>query len=82
MNQFDRNKIWTLVEGPLDHLVIGTKWVFRNKMNDKSEIVRNKVREVAKWYIQEEGIGDDETFASMAKLDSIRNVLLMLVSRI
>ncbi|XP_071933809.1 uncharacterized protein [Coffea arabica] len=35
LNQFERNKVWTLVAIPQDHPIIGTKWVFRNKMNDK-----------------------------------------------
>ena len=43
LNQFERNKVWTLVERPQDHPIIGTKWVFRNKMNDKGEIVRNRL---------------------------------------
>ena len=30
LNQFERNKIWTLVEKPLDSSIIGTKWIFRN----------------------------------------------------
>ena len=41
LNQFERNKVWTLVERPQNHPIIGTKWVFRNKMNNKGEVVRN-----------------------------------------
>ncbi|CAL9122196.1 unnamed protein product, partial [Musa textilis] len=33
-NQFERNKVWKLVPRPNDHLVIGTKWVFRNKQDE------------------------------------------------
>ena len=34
LNQFERNKIWTLVPRPKHHPIIGAEWVFRNKMNE------------------------------------------------
>ena len=48
LNQFERSKIWTLVERPQNHPIIGTKWIFRNKMNDKNVVVRNKARLITK----------------------------------
>ena len=75
LNQFERNKVWILVEIPQNHPIIGTKWVFRNKMNNKNEVVRNKARLVAKGYAQEEGIDFDETFAPITRLESIRMFL-------
>ena len=75
LNQFERNKILTLVVKPQDHPIIGTKWVFRNKMNDKGEIVRNKARLVVKGYTQEKGIDFDESFPPIVRLESIRMVL-------
>ena len=47
LNQFERSKVWNLVPRPNDHSIIGTKWIFRNKMDEHSNIVRNKARLVA-----------------------------------
>ncbi|KAK6159950.1 hypothetical protein DH2020_003331 [Rehmannia glutinosa] len=75
LNQFERNKAWELVQRPTHQNVIGTKWVFRNKMNEEGSVVRNKARLVAKGYCQEEGIYFDETFATVARLEAIRMFL-------
>ena len=50
LNQFERNNVWTLVARPKDHSIIETKWIFRNKLDEHENIVRNKVRLVAKVY--------------------------------
>ena len=42
LNQFERNKVWTLVLRPKHHPIIGTKWVFRNKMDEQGVITRTK----------------------------------------
>ncbi|CAM8948363.1 unnamed protein product [Rhodiola kirilowii] len=72
LHQFERNKVWRLVPRPKDKNVIGTKWVFRNKMDGKGVVVRNKARLVVKGYNQQEGIDYDETFAPVARLEAIR----------
>ena len=56
LNQFMRNEVWKLVPRPNDHLVIGTKWVFRKKQNENGIMVRNKAKLAAKSFNQEEGI--------------------------
>jgi hypothetical protein len=72
LNQFERNKVWKLVPRPSNKTVIGTKWVFRNKLDENGTVTRNKARLVAQGYRQEEGIDYDETFAPVARLESIR----------
>ncbi|KAH9769110.1 hypothetical protein KPL71_011871 [Citrus sinensis] len=47
LNQFERNNVWELVPKPEHQSVIGTKWVFRNKMDESGVVVRNKARLVA-----------------------------------
>ena len=48
LNQFERNKVWTLVLRPQNYPTIGTKWVFKNKLDELGVVVRNKARRVAK----------------------------------
>ncbi|GJS94846.1 putative ribonuclease H-like domain-containing protein [Tanacetum coccineum] len=51
---------------------IGTKWVFRNKKDERGIVVRNKARLVAQGYTQEEGIDYDEVFALVARIEAMR----------
>ncbi|XP_074298014.1 uncharacterized protein LOC141628816 [Silene latifolia] len=71
INQFERSKVWHLEPRPRDRSVIGTKWVFRNKLDDAGVIVRNKARLVVQGYNKQEGIDYDETFAPVVKLEAI-----------
>ncbi|GJT39024.1 putative ribonuclease H-like domain-containing protein [Tanacetum coccineum] len=64
--------VWTLVNLPNDKRAIGTKWVFRNKKDERGIVVRNKARLVAQGYTQEEGIDYDEVFAHVARIEAIR----------
>ena len=50
LNQFERNKVWKLVPKPKNRTIIGTKWVYRNKMDWAGIVTRNKARLVAKGY--------------------------------
>ena len=75
LNQFERNNVWELVEKPENYPIIGTKWVFRNKLDENGIVIRNKARLVAKGYNQEEGIDYEETYALVARLEAIRMLL-------
>lgn len=71
LNQFTRNNVWKLVPKPKEHPVIGTKWIFKNKLDEQGNVTKNKARLVAKGYNQIEGIDFDETFAPVARLEAI-----------
>ncbi|GKB40129.1 retrovirus-related pol polyprotein from transposon TNT 1-94 [Tanacetum coccineum] len=70
--QFKLQKVWTLVDLPYGKRAIGTKWVYRNKKDDRGIVVRNKARLVAQGYTQEEGIDYDEVFAPIARIEAIK----------
>nr|GEV01443.1 copia protein [Tanacetum cinerariifolium] len=75
LNQFVSNDVWELVPNPMDMAIIGTKWVFRNKLDENGVVSRNKARIVTQGYNQQEGIDYDETYAHVARLESIRILL-------
>ncbi|GKF88078.1 putative ribonuclease H-like domain-containing protein [Tanacetum coccineum] len=58
--QFKLQKVWTLVDLPHGKRAIGTKWVYRNKKDNRGIVVRNKARLVAQGYTQEERIDYDK----------------------
>jgi hypothetical protein len=71
LNNFKRNEVWSLMPRPKQN-VVGTKWVFRNKQDEHGVVTRNKARLVAKGYVQVAGLYFEETFAPVARLESIR----------
>eukprot|EP00253_Pinus_taeda_P022479 PITA_22479 len=77
LEQIERNNTWELVPRAKDKNVIGTKWVFKNKLNENGEVIRNKARVVCKWYAHQEGIDFEETFSPVARLEAIRMFLAL-----
>ncbi|GJU08881.1 putative ribonuclease H-like domain-containing protein [Tanacetum coccineum] len=65
-------KVWILVDLPYGKKAIRTKWVYRNKKDERRVVVRNKARLVAQGHRQEEGIDYDEVFAPVARIEAIR----------
>ncbi|KAI3734360.1 hypothetical protein L6452_13828 [Arctium lappa] len=70
--QFKLQDVWDLVDLPKGQRAIGTKWVFRNKRDERGIVIRNKARLVAQGYTQEEGIDYEEVFAPVARIEAIR----------
>lgn len=75
LNQSTRNDEWKLVSKPYDESVIGTKWIFKNKLNDFGSIVRNIARLVEKYYNQIKVINFEEMFTQIARLEVITVLL-------
>ncbi|GJW44895.1 putative ribonuclease H-like domain-containing protein [Tanacetum coccineum] len=73
--QFKLQEVWTLVDLPNGKRAISTKWVFRNKKDERGIMIKNKARLVAQGYTQEEGIDYDEVFALVARIEAIRQFL-------
>jgi hypothetical protein len=67
---FKRNEVWSLVPRPNQN-VVETKWVFCNKQGEHGVVTRNKARLVAKGYAQVAVLDFEETFAPVARLESI-----------
>ena len=75
MDQIEKNQTWELVPRAKNKNDIGTKWVYKNKMNENGKVIRKKTLLVCKGYAQVEGVDYEETFAPVARLEAIRMFL-------
>jgi hypothetical protein len=80
LDQIEKNDTWELVPRQKNKNVIGTKWVFRNKLNEDGKVIRNKARLVCKGYAQI-GIEFEETFSPVAKMEAIHFLLAYACSK-
>ncbi|KAK1431920.1 hypothetical protein QVD17_08717 [Tagetes erecta] len=70
--QFRKQEVWKLVDLPEGENAIGTRWLYKNKPDERGIVVRNKARLIAQGYTQDEGIDYEEVFAPVARLEAIR----------
>ena len=80
MEALDKNEAWDLVELPNGRKPIGSKWVFKKKLNAAGKVEKYKARLVAKGYSHVEGIDFGEIFSPVAKMTSIRFLLSLVVA--
>jgi hypothetical protein len=81
LNQIEKNDTWELVPRSKNKNMIGTKWVFRNKLNEDGEVTRNKAILVCKGYSQVEGIDFEDPFSPVARIKAIRLILACIFSK-
>ena len=81
LQQIIKNDTRELVPRPKAKNVIGTKWVFRNKMNKQGKVIRNKERFVCKGYSQQEGVDYEETYAPIARMEVVRMFLAYVANK-
>ena len=69
MDSLDKNEAWNLVQLPAGRKVVGSKWLFKKKLNVEGKVDKYKSRLVAKGYSQVEGIDFGEIFSPVAKFN-------------
>ncbi|GKF67278.1 retrovirus-related pol polyprotein from transposon TNT 1-94 [Tanacetum coccineum] len=72
INEFEWLKVWELVPRPEKAIIISLKWIFKVKLDEYGDVLKNKARLVAKGYRQEEVIDFEESFAPFARIKAIR----------
>ena len=81
MKALKKNETWRIVDLPSGKRPMGCMWVFTMKYNSNGKVERNKARLVANGFSQSHGVDHSETFAPVAKLNSIR-ILLSLAANL
>ena len=71
IHEFDRLDVWELVAAPDCAMIIALKWIFKVKLDEHGDVLKNKAQLVAKGYRQEEGIDFEESFAPVARIEAI-----------
>ncbi|GKD22511.1 retrovirus-related pol polyprotein from transposon TNT 1-94, partial [Tanacetum coccineum] len=72
IHKFDRLQVWELVPQPDCVMIIALKWIYKVKLDEYGDVLKNKARLVAKGYQKEEGIDFEESFAPVACIEAIR----------
>ncbi|XP_020258273.1 uncharacterized protein LOC109834655 [Asparagus officinalis] len=70
-----KNKTLELVILPEGKELIGLKWIYKTKYNEDGSVQKRNARLVAKDYSQQPAVGFNETFVSIARMETIRTVL-------
>ena len=77
IEMIEKNDTWELVNRLFDKPVIGVKWVYKTKLNLDGSMQKSKARLVVNGYFQKPGVDFNETFALVARLDTIRTLIAL-----
>jgi hypothetical protein len=77
LTSIKENGTWSLMDLPKGHRPIGLKWIFKLKCDEHGVIVKHRDRLVAKGYVQKHGIDFEEVFAPVARMESVRVMLVL-----
>ena len=80
MTTLEKNGTWEIMDLPEEKKAVGSKWVFTLKYKSNGSLERYKARLVAQGFTQNQGLDYEETFAPVAKLNSIRILLSLAVN--
>ena len=72
LKALEQNQTWKIVSLPKNEKPVGCKWMYKIKYNSNGTIERYKARLVAKWFTQTYDIHYNETFAPVAKMNTVR----------
>ncbi|GJS19949.1 copia protein [Tanacetum coccineum] len=81
IHEFDQLRVWELVPQPDCVMIIALKWIYKVKLDEYGDVLKNKARLVAKGYRQEEGIDFKESFAPVARIKAIRIFIANVASK-
>nr|GEZ18996.1 retrovirus-related Pol polyprotein from transposon TNT 1-94 [Tanacetum cinerariifolium] len=81
IHEFDRLQVWELVPQPHCIMIIDLKWIYKVKLDEYGDVLKNKARLVAKGYQQEEGLDFEESFAPVVRSEAIRIFIANLASK-
>ena len=77
MKSLQQNRVWELVPLPPDRKVVGSKWVFKRKVDTSGVVERYKARLVIQGCTQKYGLDYEETFSPVVQFESIRSVIAL-----
>ena len=79
MQSMQDQKVWKIANLPANRKPVGSRWVYKVKLDSSGQIDQFKARLVAQGFFQQPGIDFEEVFAPVVRYDSLRLILALVV---